>query len=88
MALEHKNESYLVQYTFYARPSPGLSSVGRVGVQQTPYLFAPADDRNTLATSTVGCFNVRSARSSSPSSRKLTSPSSRKLTSVNRSAAN
>ena len=46
---------------------------GRIGVRQTPYLFAPADDRNTLATPTVGCFNVRSARSSSPSSRKLTS---------------
>ena len=42
-------------------------------MRQTPYLFAPADDRNTLATPTVGCFNVRSARSSSPSSRKLTS---------------
>jgi hypothetical protein len=31
-------------------------------VRQTPYLFAPADDRNTLATPTVGCFNVRSAQ--------------------------
>ena len=51
-------------------------------MRQTLYLFAPADDRNTLATPTVGCFNVRSARNSSPSSRKRSSPSSRKLTSV------
>ena len=35
--------------------TPGLvQHGGRVGMPQTPCLFAPADDRNTLATPTAG----------------------------------
>ena len=37
-----------------ARDHPPVQHGGRVGMPQTPCLFAPADDRNALAMPTVG----------------------------------